>query len=360
MGKTKVLVAVLNWGLGHATRSIPVIGELLNQNCEVMLASDGPALDLLRQEFPGLRAVELPPYNIRYAATAHAFPFVLAAQAPRLLRTIAEERKYTARLVKQENIKLIISDNRYGVSHPSVHSLWLGHQLHLLMPHGWRWLSPMINFLHSRYLNPFHSFWVPDLPGSVLSGVMSKAGFPVRYVGLLSRFNIQVPPPEKPYQVVAVLSGPEPQRSILENALRRQLEQNRLHTLLVRGSGNSSHIVASKGFDVVDFLPARRLNAYMLHAGLIVARSGYSTIMDLCRLNRKALLIPTPGQPEQEYLASKLAGTGCVMVQHQNRLNLAEAWHRRHELVPFNIPDHHGQLLAQAVQTVLGAVGGAL
>ncbi|GIV37764.1 MAG: glycosyl transferase [Cyclobacteriaceae bacterium] len=357
MGKTKVLVAVLNWGLGHATRSIPVIGELLNQNCEVILASDGQALDLLRQEFPGLHAVEFPSYNIRYAATARTLPFVLAARVPQLLRAITAESKYTASLVQQENIRLIISDNRYGVFHPAVHSVWLGHQLHLLMPHGWKWLSRLINQVHRRYLGRFNSYWVPDLPGSVLSGEMSRAGFPNRYVGLLSRFNIQVPPPEKPYQVVAVLSGPEPQRSLLESGLRRQFEQNRLHTLLVRGIGTGSHIVACNGFDVVDFLPAGQLNAYMLHAGLVVARSGYSTVMDLCRLNRKALLIPTPGQPEQEYLAQKLAGTGCVMVQHQNRLNLAEAWQRRHELVPFNIPDHHNQLLAQAVRTALGTVG---
>jgi len=352
MNKTRVLVAVLNWGLGHATRSIPVVRELLQQQCEVVLASDGAALELLRQEFPQLEACSYPPYNIRYATAAWQLPWVLARQLPGILRTIEAEQKLTRKLVVEKDIRLIISDNRYGVYHPSVTSVWLGHQLQLLMPAGWQWAAGALNKVHNRLLDKFDEFWVPDYARSLLTGRLSSSNRPVQYVGVLSRFRAPVPPPERPYPLVAVLSGPEPQRTLLENALRRQLALLPVHGLLVRGTGTNSHIRTANGYDEVDFMPTEPLNRLMYHARLVVARSGYSTIMDLCRLGKSALLIPTPGQPEQQYLATSLAQAGYFNIQQQHQLNLIEAWNQHHNLPKPKFPETT-KLLTHAIERVV-------
>lgn len=321
-----VLVAVLNWGLGHAARCVPVIQALLSKDCRVIIASDGEALQLLRLEFPALPYYQLPSYKIRYSRTAAGLPWQLLKQAPYLKKSIQREHQRVSEIVGKENIQIIISDNRYGAYHPHIRSVWLGHQLQLIMPRGWQWLSRPINALHRTLLRHFHEYWVPDEPGSKFSGALSLFDKPVRYTGLLSRFSAQLPPPEKVYPVMAVLSGPEPQRTILEEKLRNQLPLLPVRSLLVRGIQGSNLIRDLEGYDEVDFLSAKPLNRLLCHAEMIIARCGYSTIMDLAVIGRKALLIPTPGQPEQEYLAARIASNAWAMVQPQDELSVLQAW----------------------------------
>ncbi len=355
MPATKVLVAVLNWGLGHAARSVPVIKELLRQNCEVIVGSDGAALNLLRFEFPQLRFVALPAYGVSYAATAGGMVWSLARQMPRLVRIVKQELKLVTTLVENEKINLIISDNRYGAYHAAVYSVWLGHQLQLPVPQGWSWLSPAINRLHIRYLKHFNDYWVPDLPGAPLSGQLSASVLPVQYIGPLSRFDGPLVPPQQLYRVVAVLSGPEPQRTLLEKALRLQLSSLPVRSLLVRGVGIDQRIRQGQYFDEADFMPGSCLGPLLYHADFIVSRSGYSTVMDLSYLNKPALCIPTPGQPEQEYLARRLAAGGHVFIQLQHNINLTTAWSKRHTLNPWNY-EHNPVLLSHAVSAALQRV----
>lgn len=322
----KVLVAVLNWGLGHAARCVPVIRLLIQSGYKVVIASDGDALHLLHKEFPLLPFYELPPYAIHYSRTGAGLPWRMMIQLPRLKMVIAEEHRLIGEIVRKENVHVILSDNRYGAYHAAVKSVWLGHQLQLLMPRGWKWLSGPVNTVHRKMLGRFQEYWVPDEPGLVLSGALSQFDKKVRYTGVLSRFSPQVFPSGKEYEVVAVLSGPEPQRTLLENKLRVQLPRLPVRSLLVRGLAGEEKIRQNESFDEADFLGSHCLNALLCKAVMVVARSGYSTLMDLSILGKKALFIPTPGQPEQEYLARRAEKQGWALVQNQYELSVLTAW----------------------------------
>jgi hypothetical protein len=340
----KIFVGILNWGLGHATRSVPIIRALLTRNAEVHIGSDGLALTLLRQEFPHIRCIELPSYNIRYSRYAWQMPVTLLLQVPGMYAVMKEEHRLMQNLSGSERYDLIISDNRYGIYHPEHHSVWLGHQLSMARVGIWTFLSPLFDLLHHRLLHSFSGWWVPDLPGSVLSGSLSHTHLPVNYVGLLSRFRPDVDPPETIYPIVVLLSGPEPQRSLLEEKIRKQLPALPVRSLLIRGVNGTSRIHSRAGYDEADFADKNMLNRFLRFASLVVCRSGYSTIMDLCCLGKKALFIPTPGQPEQEYLARRFASQGVALMQKQHRIDLGDAWNQLDRISGFDVPPQQAYL----------------
>lgn len=327
MAAPTILVAPLYWGLGHATRCIPVIDALLWAGAKVVLASDGGALDLLREQYPELPAVELPAYGIRYPSRHMVYH--MARQLPRIRRAILLERRKTASIVRDYGIDAIISDNRYGVRHTGVPSVLLTHQLHLQLSPPW--LKRLTNALLHRVLRGFDACWVPDQSGPFnLAGALAHPALPdlpTTYLGVLSRLERQPATPLE-WDVLAVLSGPEPQRQYLEEALLQQLQALPLRALIVRGKPSSQERrQVGEQLYVQDFMPQVPLQAAMSRSRLLVARSGYTTLMDLVVLGcTQVLLVPTPGQPEQEYLAQRLAAQGFYTHQAQDGLDLAAAW----------------------------------
>lgn len=305
MLKKKILVAPLNWGLGHATRCIPVIRKLEEQGYEPLLASDGQALELLRKEFPHLNYFNLPSYNIDYARKRVFFKWKLLLKTPSILRTISAEKKVTQELVAAHQISGIISDNRWGVRSPLIPSVFITHQIQVL--------SGATTFFSSkiqqRFLRKFQECWVPDASGEFnLSGKMGhlkKSGIPVRYIGLLSRFQKQSI--NKQYDIAVVLSGPEPQRTILEDILKRELQKSAGRIIFVRGVVEAEKKKERKDhITMCNFLTSEELEICLNSSELIICRPGYTSLMDLAALEKQAFLIPTPGQPEQEYLAKRL------------------------------------------------------
>lgn len=320
-----VLVAPLNWGLGHATRCIPLIKALEEQGVQVILASDGDALHLLRAEFPHLIARELPSYRIRYASNNMVRN--IASQLPRILYAIRAEHQTCAHLVRQYNINGIISDNRYGCFNAKAHSVLLTHQLNLRVPNkALQWLA---NALLRHALRPFEAIWVPDAADAPnLSGDLSHPlpeGLPpVQYLGLLSRMKPAKAPLEIEYDVAVVLSGPEPQRSVLEQRLLEEalmLSDKRIIVIQGKTAAKEHHLLADH-LEMVSYLTSAEINEVLLKSKAIVCRSGYSSLMDLAALGQKALLIPTPGQTEQEYLAEHLAAQGVMPMQSQDAIQL--------------------------------------
>lgn len=310
----------MNWGLGHASRCVPLIRELLRQGAQVALASDGDALALLQTEFPQLPAYELPAYGIRY----HGGNMVgdLARQLPAMLTAIYREHRQTSQLVKNLRIDGLISDNRYGCFNKQIPCAFVSHQINIKIPVPG--LAGMVNLLHRQLIRRFDEVWVPDLPGEQnLSGELSHGpgcrGF--HYVGALSRMQL-LPEPQR-YDGIAVLSGPEPQRSRLEELLLAQMSTLPHRFLLVQGKTRErNHRQLKENIEVVSCLDSGALNRAILAARLFIGRSGYSTIMDLAKLGKPALLIPTPGQTEQEYLARLLDAGKLFTVQSQDRLDL--------------------------------------
>jgi UDP:flavonoid glycosyltransferase YjiC (YdhE family) len=322
----RVLIAALNWGLGHAKRCIPLIRALENSGAEVLLASDGVALHLLKAEFPHLRTISLPSYRIKYFFQNMVLN--IACQMPRILYAIIAEQWHTKRIVQEYHIQGIISDNRYGCFSHSAKSIILTHQLNLRVPH--KKLEWLANHILRRSLANFTEIWVPDSANEpTLSGELSHPANDTdktRYIGLLSSFKKSAKPVKQAYDVAVVLSGPEPQRSYLAQILLDQARSMPQKFIFVLGKPkpNQHHYVADN-IEVVPFLPSNELNAVIAASGVIVCRSGYSSLMDLAVMGKPAILIPTPGQTEQEYLAENLSRQQLFVVQQQGEIDLKSA-----------------------------------
>lgn len=305
--KKHILVAPLNWGLGHATRCIPIIHALLSQQFKVTIASDGQALKLLAKEFPALATVALPSYNIEYPEKGAHFKRKLIADLPSIRRTIKEEHRVLERLIHELRIDGVISDNRLGLYTRSVPCVIISHQLQVLSGNT-TWLSSAV---HRMYLQKFDECWVPDVAGDInLSGVLGhpqkKLSIPTKYIGPLSRMKSS----EESiiYEYIAVLSGPEPQRSMLEDIIIERFRKSSAKLLIVQGKVSSELEVKKIGphIQVVNFLTSAALEKAINQSNYVIARSGYTTIMDLAVMRKKVFFIPTPGQSEQEYLAELL------------------------------------------------------
>ncbi|MCW5518448.1 glycosyltransferase [Aureitalea sp. L0-47] len=300
-----ILVAPLHWGLGHATRCIPIIHELVKVGHEVILASDGGALHLLQKEFPKLESIELPSYDIEYSKKGSHFKLKLFINLPHIRKIMKQESKVVNALVKEGKIDGIISDNRLGVYSKKVPSVFITHQLNVLSGNT-SWLSSKA---HQKVIKKFDECWVPDIdgPGNLSGklGHLKKPSFSIRYMGILSRMEPKGLPIK--YDILCLLSGPEPQRSMLEEKLIQELSTSGRKVLLVRGVvEDESRSETRDSLTIVNFLTTEALEKAIAQSKIIIARSGYTTIMDLAALNKKAYFIPTPGQYEQEYLAHRL------------------------------------------------------
>lgn len=322
MGK-RVLIAPLNWGLGHATRCVPVIRLLLARGHQVFIASDGDSLDVLKKEFPDLTFFNLPSYNIQYSRNIPAWLFTLW-RTRAFLKSIAREHRVAEEIIRENAIELVIADNRYGCWSKRVKSIFISHQLNLIMPSGTKWMGSFINFFHKRLIRKFNAVWVPDMPNHVMSGELTTTDLNTEFVGLLSRLERRDEPTR--YRLAVVLSGPEPQRTLLEKNILPQVMMLNVPTVFVRGMVNEK--MGQSEIDnvrIYNYLTSDKLQQVMNQAEIIVSRSGYSTLMDLAVLKKKAVLIPTPGQPEQEYLAAKFMNDRVAYAVDQEKLELEDA-----------------------------------
>jgi len=349
-----VVVAVLDWGLGHATRCIPIINCLLANKCKVSVAGNGSSLALLRQEFPQLTFHELSPYQVTYPSNGFFFLHLLF-QSTRIFIAIRNERKQIEKLVIENKIDAIISDNRYGCYSDKVPSVLITHQLNIQMPAILFWSKPVVDYLNHRLIKKFYACWVPDFPSQGFSGKLSDTKkLKVKFVGMLSRFV-----PNNVVQqndlVVGLVSGPEPQREIFEKLLIKEFKKLNQPSLIVRGLPQSMPKETRDGnITLLAHEPALELGRILSKAGFIISRSGYSTIMDLHTLGKKRVIfVPTPGQTEQEYLAHELERRKVAYKQAQDQFSITEAIQKSKEYSGFDASVHHTNLLNEAVQDLL-------
>lgn len=321
--KKNILVAPLNWGLGHATRCIPIIKALEDNNFNPVLASDGVALDLLKKEFPNLQTIEFPSYHIEYPKDGKHFKLKMLINSPKMIRAILKERKLVRKVIASHKIDGIISDNRLGVRNNKVPSVFITHQLRVLTGNT-TWLSTK---MHQYIINQFNECWVPDvntipnLSGKL--GHLEKDSKNVKYIGPLSR--LQKKKLEQKYDLMVILSGPEPQRSLLEEKLIEELDNYQGKVLFIKGKIESEQIVIQENqFTYYNYMHSKQLETAFNESNTILCRSGYTTIMDLAFLNKKAFLIPTPGQYEQEYLAKKFKAEGIAPSCKQEKFKLSK------------------------------------
>ena len=307
----KLLVAPLDWGLGHATRCVPVIRDLLNNDCEVWLAGEKAQEKLLREEFPSLPFLPLKGYRIKYGKSGLTGKILL--QVPSILRSIKEENKWLKQQVSNHGFDAVISDNRYGLYNEKVFSVLITHQLNIKTPLG-KWSEKILQQWNYKLINKFNECWIPDDEGeNNLAGELSHPvklpSIPVKYIGPLSRFTSFSPSGDGGIKghLLIILSGPEPQRTILENKVIDQIVNYPATATIVRGLPGEKNIIPSTNtIHFYNHLSTDELNTEAVKAEFIISRSGYSTIMDIACVQKKSILIPTPGQTEQEYLADHL------------------------------------------------------
>lgn len=306
----RVLIAPLDWGLGHATRCIPIIKAFQLLQYEVIIAADGPGAKLLNNEFPDLKVVHLEGYHIQYASTAKRLPWKIFFQVPKILSSIKKEHAWLNKIIDKEKIDLVISDNRYGLCTNKVPCIFITHQLLIKTP--FKFLGKVIQRINYHFINHFSVCWVPDNAGeNNVAGILSHPSalpkIPVHYLGILSRMQVQKTESIR-FDNCFLISGPEPQRTLLEEKIVQMLPMLSGSAVIVRGLPNGGNsLVVPSNTKVFEHLSTSEMAMVISSSNLIVCRSGYTTVMELIGMRKNALLIPTPGQTEQEYLASKLA-----------------------------------------------------
>lgn len=360
-GKPRALVAPLDWGLGHTTRCIPLIRELISQGADVILAGNDRQAAVFTAEFPDLPILPLKGYNVRYASTAAGLYSALLLQVPSLLKSIRREHDWLIKICQQYQIDLVISDNRYGLHHPEIPSIIITHQLQILCGLG-KWTDTLLRKRNYSYISKFKECWVPDhRENGGFAGKLSHPSqmpqIPVRYIGPLTRFK-HVNKGCLPGHLLVILSGPEPQRTIFETLLLNQLKNYKGHAAVVRGlPEETSAITLNQYIKIHNHLPSALLEDEIISAEFVIARCGYSTVMDLAAIGKKSILIPTPGQGEQEYLGTYLAKSNFALVIKQKEFDLQGVLEKAKT---FSFKKHleqsNGLELQTAIQTLIDRV----
>jgi len=328
MSKT-ILLSALNWGIGHATRDMPIINRLLDKGHKVILASDGAALAVWKREYPELTHVEMPSWNIKYQKRG-SFILKMATRAPYILKAIWKERSMVRELVKKYNIDGIISDNRFGVWHKEKPTVFLTHQIDMKLSKYLTWAEPFLYLFNRSQIKKYDEVWVPDFEGKVnLSGSLSHNHRPIKnikFIQPVSRFmdSWDGTMPEQKYDVAAVISGVEPQRQMFEDKLIEQfMDLTDLRVILVQGKSDRDETKELRpGFTIKSYMATEEMMQTFLASKHIICRSGYSTILDLAVLKQSALMVPTPGQTEQVYLGRWLTRKKLIVAQSQKKFDV--------------------------------------
>ncbi len=344
----RILFTVLNWGLGHAVRSMPIINHLIANGNQVTIGSDGPAGLILREAFPEAEYIELPGYHITYQT--RFFMYNMISQIPGIMQAINKEHRIISELHSRKKFDLLITDNRYGSFQPDVESIMISHQLTI---------SPGIaNIALNRYLSRFNQIWIPDLEGSILSGQLSDTSFRQEkikreFIGFLS--NLQQWPLKKEYDAIAVLSGPEPARTRFQQALLLKMQDLPDLQFMLLGGTPESQAKKSKLKNVTfqPYADRKTLSKILAQSEVVISRSGYTSLMDYLKLRKKMILVPTPGQPEQLLLARRMKERNWAVIQHEASLDIESAFQQLHKIQPADFNDGDFQLFSEKIDLAM-------
>lgn len=323
--KKRILVCPLGWGLGHASRDIPIIDSLQKNGHEIIVAGDELQLTLLSQRFEGVKTVLFPSFKVRFSKGQNQL-LPLLWIALRLPYHIIKEHLILKRLVRQLKVDVVISDNRFGLWNADVKTILITHQLKVFFPRPFGILEPIgarfIRFIAEK----FDSCWIPDyLDSNNLAGELShpkKLPSNASYIGILSRFSglstIQLP---IAWELVGVVSGPSPHREMFIAEIEKLSRKYSIKTLIIKGNPNEGDsIIEQNGIGYAGHLSDTEFASAVKSSKYLICRAGYSSIMDMVALGVKCLMVPTPGQTEQEYLADYLSNKGLFKTYEQRDL----------------------------------------
>lgn len=323
MGTQKrILICPLNWGLGHATRCIPIIRALLDCNYEPVIASSGRPGILLKEVFPSLEHINFPDYNIRYGKY---MTLSMMFQFPKLVFSIRKEHQLLKEIITNHRIDAVFSDNRFALYTDDIPCVYMSHQLAIQAPFA----EGILFRMHRWFIRKYDACWIPDAATSPnLSGRLSHGHTLDKhqmFIGPLSRFSNSDKHKTEQNRLLIILSGPEPQRSILEEKLKASVQNHKGEVVIVRGVTESKETESTGHISMLDAPTTKELQKEIEKAEWIVSRPGYSSMMDYSHFDKKLILIPTPGQTEQEYLASYYDKNNNVVCLDQNNFDLKKA-----------------------------------
>ena len=325
--RKNILICPLEWGLGHAGRMVPVARELLTMGNNVFIGSGKNITEFFRKELPELSYIHFPGFRMKYSAWLPQYA-VIFFRTPLFVFSVIKEHFRLKRIIRNYDIDIVISDSRIGLWNRDIPTAVVTHMIRIPHPRGLQFLEKIALEIARRIIRKFDLCLIPDLPGEVnISGKLSHhLPLPAnaRYSGLLSRFekpDTTLVGTIKKYFCAVILSGPEPQKSILREKMEKILNASDKSSVILEGSPSGELRRSEEGkITYINHLPAKDFGKIILESENIVTRSGYTTLMELISLRRSALLIPTPGQPEQEYLAEYLANKGWFRKKSQKDL----------------------------------------
>lgn len=331
----RILISPLDWGLGHATRCVPVIRELQKRRASIILGAGGRASNFLSGYFPEIQVINIPGPRVQYP-TSGSMACKMAVQAPAILSGIRREHLLLKKIIPDFKIDAVISDNRFGLWSKEAYSVYITHQLRIKSPKGWHFTDFALSEIHRQFIRNFDECWIPDYPGE--NNLSGELGHPslipsnYNYIGPLSRFNLKMGNAEPAIEnagpdILCLVSGPEPQRSIFERIMLEELSKNpERQAVILRGlPGEGDDIPALPHVSIHSHMPDDEMTSLIKSAKLVICRPGYSTLMDLASLGKGAILVPTPGQTEQEYLAKYHSGNPSFITIRQSEFDLNKA-----------------------------------
>ena len=324
----RILVSPLSWGLGHATRDVPIINHLLEKGHEIGVAATGIALELLAIEFPSLRFYEVPDYPSPYTSEGFSVPRVVAL-LPAMQNDIIREHRIISKIAKQDKYDLIISDNRYGAYARGVPSLFISHQIRFSTPGGIERLERMIEAYSEHYHKNYERVIIPDNPPGALSlsGKLGRARRPITrkrayYAGIIT--DIAKKDVVHDIDYLVSISGPKVTKDALKEAIVLQIGSLPGEKVILLGDPGTIFEQRPDEDTLVKSHATRSEMADLMNrARFVITRSGYTTVMELAELGKKDILFtPTPGQTEQEYLSVYYKERGWIHSVPQRELNL--------------------------------------
>jgi len=319
----KILVAPMDWGLGHVSRTIPIIKTLLSRGHEIITCGNNDAKAIYEEEFQNLAHLDFKGYSPKYSKSNNQ-GLAMIKQSPKFFKLIKEEEEFANKIAKELKLDFIISDNRFGFRSKFTTNIFICHQINIQGP---PFLKQMMHVINNGYVKKFTQCWIPDIDKEgKLAGKLSKSKLKnCHYIGSLSRFETACKKNSNwKYKYVGILSGPEPQRSILEKKIISEFKKLKKKCAIIQGTPNKKNI-KMENIDVFPHLKTTDFLSIIENSETIICRSGYSSIMDLSILQKQAILIPTPGQTEQNYLAKYHKKISNIGYMTQKDITLKEA-----------------------------------
>ncbi|HLO59458.1 MAG TPA: glycosyltransferase [Bacteroidales bacterium] len=325
-----VFICPLDWGLGHATRLIPVIRCFLSHGWKVILGGSGKSGSLIHESFPELPYEHFNTYSVKYPGNPRGLILSVLFQVPLLANSVIAEHRQLKPLISKYKIDTIVSDNRYGIYSAITHNIIITHQLSPVLPVYFSWAEYPLYLILKRLVTRFDECWIPDIKdaGNLTGNLSHRFSLPAnaRFIGWLSRFQSVslINTPE--YDIVVSLSGPQPQLRHFTSRIIAQAKTMQCKILIISGMQDFEDDTLTENVKMVNHLVDPEFLSLLRKAHLVICRSGYSSIMDLIEIQKPAVLVPTPGQPEQEYLAERLSRTGLFSFVLQSQFDLKKLY----------------------------------